>query len=717
MRKLGFEDESFRTAPQSLWATRMRTETMLGIAPQVDDAGFEKVCVTSAAAFETAVMYLYEDPWERLRLLRRAMPKTPLNFFIRSRNLMGWRMLPNDVIELFLRCIQRVGIEWVEVFDGLNDLSIIEWHFRVAKKLGLQRTGHISYTDSPVHTDEYFTAKARELIRLGVDVVNLSDPCGAMVPERARSLFIAVRQALKGKAKLGFFAHDCTGVADDCYVEAMRQGVDILKTVSLPLAHGYSLPATTEMVDHARRIGVRVKVDEQRSKEIDDYFFWAAHTEKKPIGKKVQFNPVEYKKYVVHQIPGGMMSNLENQLSELKLLHKLPEVLEEAGRVRQELGYPVMVTPYSQLVGVQAVFNVVEGERYRTVPQELRLYVRGAYGKPPGPLDPDAVDRILAGEDKKPIDPSENFSEPLVSRVRSEQGPFESDEDLLLAIFNTRETMDKFHQNKKTIESHPVVETPLAFLVRELATRHEIRTVHIQKGSLKSAQISKTDPGPDGRCALEKSSKYPGENGAKQKKDDRQVKPPARKCFMGPISREDVLQILKILNESRIDEFHLETGGLKLIVKKEGDSRPAHEIRFVREEPMASPAIEKYPAVEKAKSPETSITGSPREDPQRPAPIFQVQDENFLAIRAPMLGVFYRAPKPDAHPFVEVGQFVHNDDVVCIIEVMKLFNTVRAGVQGRIAKICVENAQLVEYNQILFFVEKEDEKAREGCSS
>jgi pyruvate/oxaloacetate carboxyltransferase len=485
MKKLGFEDESFRTAPQSLWATRMRTETMLGIAPKVEEAGFTKICVTSAAAFETAVMYLYEDPWERLRLLRRAMPKTPLNFFIRSRNLMGWKMLPNDVIELFLKCIQRMGIQWVEVFDGLNDLSMIEWHFRVAKKLGLQCTGHISCTESPVHTDEYFAAKARELVRLGVDIVNLSDPCGAMVPERVRSLVIAVRQALNGKAKLGFFAHDCTGVADDCYIEAMQHGVDILKTVSLPLAHGYSLPATMDILSHARRIGRKVQVDEQRIKEIDDYFFWAAYEEKKPIGKRVRFDPVKYEKYVAHQIPGGMMSNLENQLFELKLLHKLPEVLAEAGRVRQELGYPVMVTPYSQLVGVQAVFNVVEGERYRTVPEELKLYVRGAYGKPAAPIDPNALDRILAGVDKEPIDPSENFSEPLVSKVRAEKGSSLSDEDLLLTIFNTRETMEKFYQNKKTIESHPVVRTPLAFLIKELANRHEIKTVNIQKGSFK----------------------------------------------------------------------------------------------------------------------------------------------------------------------------------------------------------------------------------------
>ncbi len=490
MREVGFEDETFRTGPQSLWATRMRTETMLGIAPTVDRAQFAKICVTSAAAFETAVMYLFEDPWERLHLLRRAMPRTPLNFFIRSRNLMGWQMFPNDVVELFLKCIQRTGIEWVEVFDGLNDLSIIEFHFRVAKKLGLKSTGLLSYNESPVHTDEYFAEKARELVRFGVDVVNLSDPCGVLLPERLTTLVQTVRKALEGKAKLAFFAHSSTGVSGECYIEAMKQGVDSVKTVSLPLAYGYSLPAAIDMLHLARQEGIRVRVDEKSIREIDDYFYWSAYEEKKPLGRPVPFDLDKYKSFAAHQIPGGMMSNLENQLSELGLLHKMPEVLEEAAIVRQELGYPVMVTPFSQLVGVQAVFNVVEGERYRTVPQELRLYVRGAHGQPAAPIEPNVKDRILAGGDSKPIDPSESFEEPFLSKVRAEQGPFKSDEELLLAIFNSQETMEKFYQNRKTIQFQPVVKKPLVALISELAKRRDIKMVNIEKGSLRVKQIS-----------------------------------------------------------------------------------------------------------------------------------------------------------------------------------------------------------------------------------
>ncbi len=178
--------------------------------------------------------------------------------------------------------------------------------------------------------------------------------------------------------------------------------------------------------------------------------------------------------------------------------------------------------------------------------------------------------------------------------------------------------------------------------------------------------------------------------------------------FMGPINREDIIEILKIVNESRIDEFHLETGDLKLIVKKEGNSRPAREIEWVKEGPAATPIIEKSPAVEKNKDVETPMVDLPKTDLQKSAPALQLEDGNLLAIRAPMLGVFYRAPKPGAPSFVEIGQFITNDDVVCIIEVMKLFNTVRARVRGRIAKILPENAQLVEYNQILFLVEKEE---------
>ncbi|MFZ5632174.1 MAG: pyruvate carboxylase subunit B [Bacillota bacterium] len=478
MKRLEFVEETFRDAQQSLWATRMRTESMLGIAPVMDDAGFKSVCIMSGAAFEAAVMYLYEDPWERIHLLRKLMPKTELSFLIRGRNVIGWRRFPNDVVELVIKCIKKAGLQWIALFDGLNDLRNLEWHIHTAKNLGLKVSTALVFSESPVHTDEYFAEKARELVRLGVDAVSMADASGVLTPERTNTLIPALRQVV-GEIELQFVSHCTTGLANENYIVAMQNGVDSVSTVSLPLAYGTSDPATIDIIPHARQMGLDVRVDERLVREIDDYFYWVAYKEKKPVGCPVKFNSIEYKKYAAHQIPGGMMSNLVSQLTDLGLRHKLEEVLEESARVRQEIGYPVMVTPFSQLVGVQATLNVIEGKRYYTIPQELRLYARGYYGRPAAPIDPNILD-LLVG-DEKPIDPEEGFLEPLVSKVRADQGPFASDEELVLALVNTRQTLEKFYKNKKSIEI-TVVTKPLLTIIKELIKRNDIKSVSIEKG-------------------------------------------------------------------------------------------------------------------------------------------------------------------------------------------------------------------------------------------
>jgi oxaloacetate decarboxylase alpha subunit len=489
MKKIAFNDDTVRDAPQSLWANRMTTASMLPAAPMMDKIGFRSINIMSAAAFESCIVYLYEDPWERMHLLRKLMPTTEIAVLIRGRNLFGWQRYPNDVVELFFRCLQKIGIQRVRIFDGLNDIGNIAWLFRIAREIGFCVTGGLSFAESPVHTDEYYAAKAREMVSSAVDCVSLNDASGLLTPERTRSLVNAVRQAIGEEMEIDFKSHCGTGLGSDCTLEAMRCGVDSINTASLPLAYGNSIPSTVEMVYQARQMGLEVELNDQLISEIDDYFFWVAYQEKKPVGRRVRFDPVAYKKYADHQIPGGMMSHLVSQLKDLGLEHRLPEALEEAGRVRQELGYPVMVTPFSQLVGVQAIFNVIEGERYRTVPYELKLYARGGYGQLAAPIDSNVLDRILAGGDSEPIDPTENFLEPLVSKVRAEHGPFDSDEELLLALFNSRETLEKFYKNRKRMDPTQVVRTPLAALVRELAKRDDLSEITIQKGSLKIAQV------------------------------------------------------------------------------------------------------------------------------------------------------------------------------------------------------------------------------------
>jgi len=316
--------------------------------------------------------------------------------------------------------------------------------------------------------------------------VSLADASGLLTPERVRTLIPAIRSAI-GNLDFSFVSHCGTGLGTACYQEAMKLGVDILSTASIPFSQGNSIPSTWETLSYARENGLQVRLDDSLVRKIDDYFYWVAYQEKKPVGQKVPFNPAQYQKYAAHQIPGGMMSHLASQLRSLGLDHRLAEVLEEAGRVRQEIGYPVMVTPFSQIVGVQAVFNVIQKERYRTVPSDLCLYARGYYGEPAAPIDPNAKDRILQGEDPTPIDPAENYLEPLVSKARKEAGASLSDEELLLTLFFSRPTLERFRKNSRGIE-FPAVKPPLTALIQELGKRSSIRKFYFQKGPLRLAQ-------------------------------------------------------------------------------------------------------------------------------------------------------------------------------------------------------------------------------------
>lgn len=484
LKILEFIEETLRDGQQSLWANRMKTEAMLPIAPTLDKAGFSSINIMSGSAFESCIMYLREDPWERLRLLRQFIPKTDIRVLIRGRTAFGWRRFPDDAIELLIKCLKKVGIQELSLFDGLNDLRNLEAHIKLGKQYGIRANVNLVFTVSPVHTDEYYAQKVKECVNLGVKSLGLSDASGLLTPERSRTLITTLRAAMGNEMRLAFDSHCSTGLGAVSYVEALRCGVDAVAVVSLPLAYGNSMPCTMEMINYAREMGFEVGLDEELVRRIDDYFFQVAYQEKRPKTKTKHFSPREYEKYCEHQIPGGMMSHLISQLKSLDLGHRLAEVLEEAGRVRMEIGFPVMVTPFSQIVGVQAVFNVVEGERYRTVPLELRLYARGFYGELAAPIDPNVLDRILADGDNEPIDPRANDAENLVERFRVEQGPFASDEELLLFLFYSRPTLEKYYQKKKPM-NFPILKTPLKILLEELGKRSSMKNFFVMKKGLK----------------------------------------------------------------------------------------------------------------------------------------------------------------------------------------------------------------------------------------
>jgi oxaloacetate decarboxylase alpha subunit len=488
MTKLHFVEETLRDGQQSLWANRMTTSSMLPACPMLDEAGFNKINIMSASAFESCLMYLFEDPWERMRLLCRSMPKTDITVLIRSRHCFGWDRYPNDVIELHFKCLQKLGVKWLIIFDGLNDIRNMEWQFRIGRNLGLRVTAALTFAESPVHTDEYYASKAKEVIKVGVDSVAMADASGLLTPERTRTLIPTLRKAIGENMPLEFTAHCGTGMGSACVLEAVKGGANIISTAALPLSYGNSIASTIEILHHASDLGLEIDLDKDLIMRIDDYFYWVAYNEKRPPGSIIKFDYLGYKKYAGHQIPGGMMSHLVSQLEDLGIEQHLPEVLEEAARVREEIGYPVMVTPFSQFVGVQAVFNVVTKERYSTVPQGLKEYARGGYGNPAAPIDPNALDRILADGDKDPIDPLENIMEPMVTQLRSQEGPLKSDEELLLMIFNTPQTLKKFLKNKKSLE-FPIIRRPLAALINELTKRRDIQRFVLQKGSISMEQL------------------------------------------------------------------------------------------------------------------------------------------------------------------------------------------------------------------------------------
>jgi len=462
----------------------MDTRMMREAGPLINKAGFEKACVLSGASFETAVKFLNDDPWERMRLVRSCLPDTAIDVLIRSRNLFGWSRYPDEVVELLFSCLQRSGADSVKVFDGLNDISTIAAHCRIAKRLGMKVAGLVAFSVSPFHTDDHFAGKAKEFAELGVDRVLVTDASGILTGPRTATLFAAVKRATQEKVPLEFYAHTCMGLAHASYRSALESGVANVTTAAEPLANGISVPATADIAAIATELGIEVPLDMDAVRRLDDYMYWVAHREDKPVGAPVAFDQLTYDRFVEHQIPGGMMSNFRNQLREAGLMHRIDEVLHEAGRVRAELGYPVMVTPFSQFVGVQAVFNVLQGERYRTIPHELRLYASGYYGDSGCPIDTNVLDRIFNGKSVERMPAEAVYSERILDAFRRENGPFKSDEELLLHLFYGRLAVEAMERNKNVFTHQVSIKQPLRILLEEMSKQTRFKSISIEKGRI-----------------------------------------------------------------------------------------------------------------------------------------------------------------------------------------------------------------------------------------
>ena len=480
MKPLQIMDITVRDAQQCLWATRMTTKDMVPIARTMDEAGFHVIDLTGGAAIDASVMFLNEDPFERIRLMAKLIRKTPLNFNTRGQSIFRWMQYSDDVAEFTLELLKRCGIGSIMVFDALNDFRNARATVRYARQLDMYIIGAVTYTISPVHTDEHFVQKTKDLVELGVHAIELKDPGGLLTPERVREL-VPKLHAVKGRCQLQLHSHCTFGHGMDTYKAALElgeRGVDLYHTASKALAHGYSLPPHQFVLDEAARLGREVAVDAGAIAEIDHYFNLLARKLGRPPGRQPPVQSVD----VDHQVPGGMMSNLMQQLKDQGQGHRLADVLDEVGRVRRDLGWPIVVSPMAQYLGTQAVLNVLTGKRYQIVPAEIKQYVLGYYGELAAPVDP-AVREAIAGDEVGITVPPGELIPPMMDTYRKQFSGYADEEELALRIFYSKKTVDEHYRQRLLVQPGALATDAGSFLAKAMLADSAIELVEVRKRS------------------------------------------------------------------------------------------------------------------------------------------------------------------------------------------------------------------------------------------
>ncbi|QSZ66119.1 oxaloacetate decarboxylase subunit alpha [Methanofollis aquaemaris] len=425
-------DTTLRDAHQSLIATRMRTEDMLPLARKMDDVGFFSLEAWGGATFDSGIRFLNDDPWERLRDLKAELAKTPIQMLLRGQNLVGYRHYPDDVVEKFVDAAYKNGVDIFRVFDALNDIRNMEKAFASVKAQGAHLQGTISYTTSPVHTTAKFIEMAEELAAHDCDSICIKDMAGLIMPEATRSLISGIKERVD--IPICLHSHSTSGIASMSYQAAIEAGVDILDTAMSPFALGTSQPPTESVVASLKGTTRDTGIDLHALRAARDLCLGLREKYGgllDPISERVDSD------VLVYQLPGGMISNLVSQLKEQDALNRLDEVLAEIPRVREDLGYPPLVTPTSQIVGTQAVLNVLMGaERYSNVTKEVKDYVRGLYGRPPAAISGEIRVRIIGDEEVITVRPAD-LLEPAYEKMREQaekDGLVRKEEDVLTYI-------------------------------------------------------------------------------------------------------------------------------------------------------------------------------------------------------------------------------------------------------------------------------------------
>ena len=449
MKKVQFTETVLRDANQSLIATRLGYDQFEPILDTIDKAGFYSVECWGGATFDVCLRFLNEDPWERLRKIRQKMPNTKLQMLLRGQNILGYKHYPDDIVRRFVRAAVRNGIDIIRIFDALNDLDNLKVAVEEAVGSGAMASGAISYTTSPVHTREKYVEMVKELSRMGVGSICIKDMAGILTPKAAYDLVSAIKDAVD--LPVVMHTHCTTGLAFMTYLKSIEAGADVIDTAISPFSGGTSQPATETLFYALKEFGYEVDLDEKSINAMADYF--------KPVRAdflaKGTLNPISMAtdtRCLTYQIPGGMLSNLLSQLKSLNALDKFDEALIETPRVRADMGYPPLVTPTSQLVGTQAVQNVLAGERYKNVGAEIKAYCRGEYGKTPAPINEEVRAKILG--DLKPVEGryADTLPNDAFEKAQEKLGDTARCEEDVLSYISFPQVAEKFFEERKARE-------------------------------------------------------------------------------------------------------------------------------------------------------------------------------------------------------------------------------------------------------------------------
>ena len=449
-KKVQFVETVLRDANQSLIATRLPYSKFEPMLETIDKAGYYAAECWGGATFDVCLRYLNEDPWERLRKIRAKMPNTKLQMLLRGQNVLGYSHYPDDFVKLFVQKAVENGMDIIRIFDALNDTQNMKVAMEACVNAGAIASGTISYTTSPVHTHAKYVEMVKELKEMGAGTICIKDMAGIMGPQEAYDLVSAIKDAVD--LPIDLHTHSTTGLAFMTYLKAIEAGCDIIDTAISPFSGGTSQPATETLAYALRQLGYEVDLDDTCTKKIADYFK-TVRDEFVADGTLMPKSMATDTQCLTYQIPGGMLSNLLSQLKQMNALDKFDEALIETPKVRKDLGYPPLVTPTSQMVGVQAVTNVLQGERYKKVSKEVKAYCRGEYGRTPAPIDPE-VQKLILGDEQPITGRYADTLAPVVETTRERLGDLAKTDEDVLSYIAFPNLAEKFLEERKAKEEN-----------------------------------------------------------------------------------------------------------------------------------------------------------------------------------------------------------------------------------------------------------------------